>query len=122
MIGFISKEKGIRIHRKTCKNILNLFLKEPERIVQINWNEAESGEFTGGVKIIGEDRPGILNEITKTISKNFNTNIKSVDIKTKSSMFEGTLILSIQNLKQLNQIIDKITQQEGVFSVTRFEL
>jgi len=122
VIGFISKEKGIRIHRKTCKNILNLFLKEPERIVQINWNEAESGEFTGGVKIIGEDRPGILNEITKTISKNFNTNIKSVDIKTKSSMFEGTLILNIQNLKQLNQIIDKITQQEGVFSVTRFEL
>ncbi|MBK8981391.1 MAG: bifunctional (p)ppGpp synthetase/guanosine-3',5'-bis(diphosphate) 3'-pyrophosphohydrolase [Ignavibacteria bacterium] len=122
VIGFISQEKGIRIHRKTCKNILNLFLKEPERIIQINWNEADSGEFTGGVKIIGEDRPGILNEITKTISKNFNTNIKSVDIKTKSSMFEGTLILSIQNLRQLNQIIDKITHQEGVFSVTRFEL
>ncbi len=122
VIGFISQEKGIRIHRKTCKNILNLYLKEPERIININWNEADSGEFTGGVKIIGEDRPGILNEITKTISKNFHTNIKSVDIKTKSSMFEGTLILSIQNLKQLNQIIDKITNQEGVFSVTRFEL
>lgn len=122
VIGFISREKGIRIHRKTCKNILNLFMKEPEKIIQINWNEADSGEFTGGVKIIGEDRPGILNEITKTISKNFKTNIKSVDIKTKSSMFEGTLILSIQNLKQLNQIIDKITHQEGVFSATRFEV
>jgi len=121
VIGFISYEKGIRIHRKNCKNIVNLFLREPERIVQINWNETEGSEFTGGIKIIGEDRPGILNEITKTISKNFNSNIKSVDIKTKSSMFEGTLILSIQNLKQLNQIIEKINNQEGVFSVTRFE-
>ncbi len=121
VIGFISQEKGIRIHRKNCKNVLNLFLKEPERIIQINWNEKGPGEFTGGIKIIGEDRPGILNEITKTISKNFNSNIKSVDIKTKNSMFEGTLILSIQNLKQLNQIIDKINNQEGVFSVTRFE-
>jgi RelA/SpoT family (p)ppGpp synthetase len=121
VIGFISYEKGIRIHRKTCKNILNLFLKEPERIVQINWNETVGDEFTGGIKIIGEDRPGILNQITKTISKNFNSNIKSVDIKTKSSMFEGTLILSIQNLKQLNQIIEKINNQEGVFSVERFE-
>lgn len=121
VIGFISFEKGIRIHRKNCKNVVNLFLKEPERIIQINWNETEGGEFTGGVKIIGEDRPGILNEITKTISKNFNSNIKSVDIKTKNSMFEGTLILSIQNLKQLNQIIEKINNQEGVFSVTRFE-
>ena len=121
VIGFISLEKGIRIHRKNCKNILNLFLKEPDRIIQINWNETEMGEFTEGIKIIGEDRPGILNEITKTISKNFNSNIKSVDIKTKSSMFEGTFILSIHNLKQLNQIIEKITNQEGVFSVTRYE-
>jgi GTP pyrophosphokinase len=121
VIGFISQEKGVRIHRKTCKNILNPFLKEPERIIQINWSGKGVGEFTGGIKIIGEDRPGILNEITKTISKNFNSNIKSVDIKTRSSMFEGTLILSIQNLKQLNQIIDKINGQEGVFSVTRYE-
>ena len=121
MIGFISYEKGIRIHRKICKNMLNLFLKEPERIIPINWNETDGNDFTGGIKIIGEDRPGILNEITKTISKNFNSNIKSVDIKTRSSMFEGTLILSIQNLKQLNQIIEKINSQEGVFSVERFE-
>lgn len=121
VIGFVSQEKGVRIHRKACKNILNLFLKEPERIIQINWNDKGVGEFTGGIKIIGEDRPGILNEITKTISKNFNSNIKSVDIKTRSSMFEGTLILSIQNLKQLNQIIEKINGQEGVFSVTRYE-
>ena len=121
VIGFISQEKGVRIHRKTCKNILNLFLKEPERIIQIKWSDKGVGEFTGGIKIIGEDRPGILNEITKTISKNFNSNIKSVDIKTRSSMFEGTLILSIQNLKQLNQIIEKINNQEGVFSVTRYE-
>lgn len=121
VIGFISQEKGVRIHRKSCKNVLNLFLKEPERIVQIRWSGKGVGEFTGGIKIIGEDRPGILNEITKTISKNFNSNIKSVDIKTRSSMFEGTLILSIQNLKQLNQIIEKINNQEGVFSVTRYE-
>ncbi len=122
VVGFISQEKGIRIHRKNCKNVVNLFLKEPERIIQINWNETEGGEFTGGIKIIGEDRPGILNDITKAISKNFgSTNIKSVDIKTRNSMFEGTLILSIQNLKQLNQIIEKINNQEGVFSVTRYE-
>jgi GTP diphosphokinase / guanosine-3',5'-bis(diphosphate) 3'-diphosphatase len=123
VIGFITFNKGIRIHRKSCKNIVNLFLHEPNRIVQINWNETGSDEFTGGVRIIGEDRPGILNDITNIISKNFKTiNIKSVDIKTKSSMFEGTLILSIQNLKQLNLIIEKINQQEGVFSATRYEV
>ncbi|MBV6478022.1 MAG: GTP pyrophosphokinase [Ignavibacteria bacterium] len=121
VIGFISFEKGIRIHRKTCKNIVNLFLREPERIVQINWNETGGSDFTVGIKIIGEDKQGILTLITKTISKNFNLNIRSVDIKTKNSMFEGIFILSIQNLNQLNQIIEKINSMEGVFSVERYE-
>lgn len=122
VLGFVSKTEGIKIHRKSCKNIVNLFLHDPDRILEINWNDNGMGEYTGGLKIIGEDRPGMLNDITNIISHNFqNTNIKSVVINTKGSMFEGTLILTINNLKQLNQIIDKINNQEGVFSVTRFE-
>ena len=121
MLGFITKGEGIKIHRKSCKNIVNLFLHDPERIIEINWNEDGENEFTGGIKIIGEDRPGMLNEITNTILKNFNTNIQNVVINNRGSMFEGTFILNIKNLKQLNKIIDKINNQEGVFSVTRYE-
>lgn len=122
VLGFVSKTEGIKIHRKSCKNIVNLFLHDPDRILEINWNDNGTSEYTGGLKIIGEDRPGMLNDITNIISHNFqNTNIKSIVINTRGSMFEGTLILTINNLKQLNQIIDKINNQEGVFSVTRFE-
>lgn len=120
VIGFITQTEGIKIHRKNCKNIVNLFLVDPQRIVEINWGDSSTGEFTGGIKIIGEDRPGVLNDITKTISKNFNVNIKSLNILTKGSMFEGTLILVVENLKQLNSIIDKINSQEGVFTAERF--
>jgi len=64
----------------------------------------------------------MLNDITNVISKNFSsTNIKSVVINTKGAVFEGTLILNIKNLKQLNQIIEKLISQEGIFSVSRFE-
>lgn len=121
VLGFITKGEGIKIHRKNCKNIVNLFLHDPERIIEINWNEDGENEFTGGIKIIGEDRPGMLNEITNTILKNFNINIQNVVINNRGSMFEGTFILNIKNLKQLNKIIDKINNQEGVFSVTRYE-
>ena len=121
VLGFITKGEGIKIHRKSCKNIVNLFLHDPGRIIEINWNDDGSNEFTGGIKIIGEDRPGMLNEITNTILKNFNINIQNVVINNRGSMFEGTFILNIKNLKQLNKIIEKINNQEGVFSVMRYE-
>jgi len=120
VIGFVTQTEGIKIHRKNCKNIVNLFLVDPQRIVEINWGDSSTGEFTGGIKIIGEDKPGVLNEITKTISKNFKVNIKSLNIFSKGSMFEGTLILAVENLKQLNSIIDKINSQEGIFTAERF--
>jgi RelA/SpoT family (p)ppGpp synthetase len=120
VIGFITQTEGIKIHRKNCKNIVNLFLIDPQRIVEINWGDSSTGEFTGGIKIIGEDKPGILNEITKTISKSFKINIKSLNINSKGNMFEGTLILAVENLKQLNAIIDKINSQEGIFIAERF--
>jgi RelA/SpoT family (p)ppGpp synthetase len=120
VIGFITQTEGIKIHRKNCKNIVNLFLIDPQRVVEINWGDSSAGEFTGGIKIIGEDKPGILNEITKTISKSFKINIKSLNINSKGNMFEGTLILAVENLKQLNAIIDKINAQSGIFIAERF--
>lgn len=121
VIGFITKTEGVKIHRKNCKNLVHLFLQDPHRVVDINWNDSGIGDFTAGIKIIGEDRAGILNDITNTISKNYKVNIKSVNVVTKASMFEGNFILQISNLKQLNDIIEKINQQEGVFSASRFD-
>jgi len=120
VIGFITKTEGIKIHRKNCKNIVNLFLLDPNRIVQINWGKASAGEFTCGIKIIGEDKPGILNDITKTISKSYKVNIRSANIFTKGSMFVGTLVLAIENLKQLNTILEKINSMDGILSATRY--
>ena len=125
VIGYVTQTEGIKIHRKNCNNIINLYLLEPERIVEINWGKAElsteGNEFTGGIKIIGADKPGILNEITETLSKSFQRiNIKSLNIYSKGSMFECTLILSVENLKQLNNVIEKINNHKGVFSAIRF--
>ncbi len=121
VIGFITFNEGIKIHRRNCKNILNLYLHEPNRIIEINWGETGKGEFTGGIKIIGEDRPGLIKDITSVISKNFSVNIKSMNIYAKEAMFEGTLILVVENLKQLNSIIEKINVQPGILSASRFE-
>lgn len=120
VIGFVTQTEGIKIHRKNCNNIINLYLLEPDRIVEINWGESKGVGFVGGIKIIGEDKPGVLNELTETLSKNFKLNIRSVNIFTKGSMFEGTMIIEIENLKQLNSVIEKINNHKGIFSASRF--
>lgn len=119
VIGFVTQSEGIKVHRKNCRNIINLFLKEPARVIEIRLDESGTGDFTGGIKIIGEDKPGMLNEITKALLKNYKINIRSINFSSKGSVFEGTIILSVENLKQLNEIIEKINSQEGIFSATR---
>ncbi len=120
VIGFITQTEGIKIHRKACRNV-DFYTLDAHRLIEINWDGESSGEFNGGVKIIGQNSAGILNDITNTISKNFNVNIKTVNITTKNSIFEGRFILEIGTLKQLNDIIEKLNHHEGIFSVSRLE-
>ncbi|CAG1769761.1 partial GTP pyrophosphokinase, partial [uncultured bacterium] len=121
IIGFISKTEGIKIHKKSCKNLSNLFLSDPQRIIDVQWPEQVEDEFFVGIRINGEDRPGMLNEITNVISVHSNTNIKSVSIASKGTLFDGTVILMVNNITHLNELIDKIRNIEGVFEVKRFE-
>ena len=121
IIGYISKTEGIKIHKKSCKNLSNLFLSDPQRSIDVQWPEQVEDEFFVGIRISGEDRPGMLNSITNVISGYSNTNIKSVSIASKGSLFDGTVILMVHNINHLNELIGKIKNIEGVFEVKRFE-
>ena len=77
--------------------------------------------FVAGVKMSGDDRPGMLNDITHAISSYLNTNIRSVNIDSHDSMFEGTIILNVQNTDHLNRIVEKIRRIRGVRKAERFE-
>ena len=121
IIGYISKTEGIKIHKKSCKNLSNLFLMDANRIIDVQWPEQVEDEFFVGIKINGEDRPGMLNEITNVISTYNNTNIKSVNISSKGTFFDGTVILMVRNITHLNELMEKIKTVHGVFDVKRFE-
>src|SRR5438876_5915622 len=104
IIGFISRTEGVKIHKKSCKNLANLFLVDPERIIDVQWPDTTEDDFFVGIRITGEDNPGMLNEITNVISSHHNTNIKSVNISSKGTTFEGTVILMVRNITHLTQL------------------
>ncbi|WP_337872389.1 bifunctional (p)ppGpp synthetase/guanosine-3',5'-bis(diphosphate) 3'-pyrophosphohydrolase [Ignavibacterium sp.] len=121
VIGYITVGEGIKIHRKNCVNLLNLSVADSSKLVNVQWPETEDNLFVAGLTIRGEDRPGILNDISHTIVTYRNTNIKSISINTTDSTFEGSVTLYVQNLEHLNRIMERLKKIQGIFSVERFE-
>jgi (p)ppGpp synthase/HD superfamily hydrolase len=70
---------------------------------------------------MGQDSPGILNEISHSIVSYQNTNIKSININTSDSTFEGSVTLYVHNLDHLSKVIERLKKLKGIYSVERFE-
>jgi GTP pyrophosphokinase/guanosine-3',5'-bis(diphosphate) 3'-pyrophosphohydrolase len=121
VIGFISRNGDIKIHRINCKNTRHLINTDSERIVDVSWSKTTDSQFIGAVKIIGEDRVGLINDITDIISKSLKTNMKSINVSSDSGMFEGILILYVDNINHLENVIKRIQKIDGVKHVYRYE-
>ncbi|MCB0731899.1 MAG: bifunctional (p)ppGpp synthetase/guanosine-3',5'-bis(diphosphate) 3'-pyrophosphohydrolase [Ignavibacteriae bacterium] len=121
IVGYITIGEGIKIHRKNCKNLLSLSENSESRLVPVEWPGEKGSFFLAGISIKGEDRPGILKDISNSIAGFNNTNIKSVNISTTDSIFNGHITVYIQDVMNLNKLIDRLKKNKGVFSVERFD-
>jgi RelA/SpoT family (p)ppGpp synthetase len=120
IVGFVTIGEGIKVHRKDCKNVISMRMAEIERIVEVGWPPANSADFIAALRLFGKDRPGLLSDVTHAISTYQNTNIRSVNIDSRGSMFEGQIILYVKNTEHLARVIDKIRKVEGILEVERF--
>lgn len=70
---------------------------------------------------MGEDRVGIVSDVTTVISKNLKTNIRSITISSDDGVFEGTLVVYVNDLDHLRRLIDRLKKIDGIHGVYRFE-
>jgi (p)ppGpp synthase/HD superfamily hydrolase len=120
IVGFVTIGEGIKIHRQDCKNVLSKRMAESERIVEVGWPPANGADFIAGIRVYGKDRPGLLSDVTHAISSYQNTNIRSVNIDSRASMFEGQIILFVKNTEHLARVVEKIKKVAGIIDVERF--
>lgn len=123
VIGMVTTGKGVTIHRVTCKNVLNM-MSQPRtrsRALDVNWEGSDGFEFMAGIRVTGEDRPGILNDITHAILTYQNTNIRSVNIASQDSLFEGTVMVMVKHIEHLNRLMERVRKIRNVKNVERFE-
>ncbi len=117
VIGFVTAD-GVKIHRKNCVNVSNDNLLKSERIVLVSWNRKVETDFLAGIKIVGEDRLGIMNQLTTVISK-FDTNIRTISLNAHDGMFVGTMMIYVRNAEKLNTLMEKLKKVQGIFTVER---
>nr|MCS5615083.1 TGS domain-containing protein [Candidatus Neomarinimicrobiota bacterium] len=117
MLGFITRGRGITVHRSDCSS-LPLLNKESDRLVPVEWEVSRKDFFNVQLKVVGEDRKGLLKDMTESISK-LNINISSVDIKVKEAIATAILIIQVNNLKQLDRVIRIMSKVKSIDFVER---
>ncbi len=121
VFGFISKTGAIKIHRVNCRNAPHLLINHPDRTVPVEWSRQKDVQFIVGLRVIGEDRVGIVSDLTTVISRNLKTNIRSITVDTEDGIFEGTIVLYVSDLEHLRRLIERIKRIDSIHGVYRFE-
>ena len=119
VFGFITVNDGIKIHKTTCPNAIQLMSNYAYRIVKARWTTRESIAFLAGIKVNGFDEVGIVNRITKIISNQLKVNMRSISFDTSDGLFEGTIMVYVQDTHHLDELMHKLKEVPGVINVLR---
>ncbi len=123
IVGFVTRGRGLSIHRTDCVNMLHLTDQERSRLIDVEWEEdvveEESGEYLAEIKVYANDRVGLLMEMSKVFTE-ANVNVKSMNVRTSK---QGTATIEagfiVRSREELNVVIKKLQQIEGVLDIER---
>lgn len=119
ILAFFAPEEGVIIHRPNCPVAIALMSNWGKNIIKAKWTETSNISFLAGMKIIGEDRQGMMNDLIKVMSNQMKLNIRSITIDSLDGMFEGVFKIFIHNTKELQKLSAKLQEVQGVFTATR---
>lgn len=120
IMGFIANDGAIKIHKRGCPNARHLMNRYPYRTIKAAWSEIVGGnQFAVPLSIIGNDDIGIVNNITSLITKEKSVSLRSIAIDSNDGLFQGRLVVGVNDTVSLNNLIKKITAIKGVKDVRR---
>jgi GTP pyrophosphokinase len=117
--GYVTRGRGVSIHRADCPNLLFL-AHEPERRLDIDWQEAEGERFVVRLALEGIDRRGLIADVATAVSLS-GTNIRSMEVKTTDGKASGAVLVEVENLVHLEKIIRAARKVKGITEVQRRE-
>ncbi len=122
VFGFLTINEGIKIHRLNCPNAVQLMSNYAYRVIQAKWNSDNEVEFLAGVKFKGIDDIGLVHKITSTISNQMNINMRSISFESNDGIFEGKIVLYVNDTDHLQRLTTELKNISGIYSVERVEV
>ena len=118
IIGYITKGRGVSVHRSDCTNIAEL-ISEESRLIDVEWYKNTSASYNVDIEIYATDRSGLLSDIVKELG---NSNAKLIAVNSKVAKNQIALTeatLEIENVAELNKIVKMLRNIESVYEVNR---
>jgi len=116
--GFITRGKGISIHRMDCSNFANLAAMHPERVIETDWGVQTTGVFAADIVVDAHDRQGLLRDISEIFTRE-KLNVVGVNTQSKQGKAHMSFTVEITNLQQMQKTLTLIHDVEGVVGVRR---
>ncbi|PCK20668.1 (p)ppGpp synthetase [Bacillus pumilus] len=122
IVGFITKGRGVSVHREDCPNVRTG--EAQERLIPVEWEHEPPAqnrkEYNVEIEILGYDRRGLLNEVLQAVNET-KTNISSVSGKSdRNKVATIHMAIFIQNINHLHKVVERIKQIKDIYSVRRF--
>ena len=123
IVGFVTRGRGISIHRTDCINVINLPEEERERLIEAEWQQPEvetgSEKYSTEIKIYANNRIGMFVDISKVFTER-QIDITSMNVRTsKQGKATISMTFDIHGIEELNKLSDKLRQIDGVLDIER---
>lgn len=119
IVGFVTRLKGITIHRADCANVLRMEATEPRRIIAADWGEAAASDvFSVQIEVIASDRQGLLRDISDVLAR-AKINVTAVNTLTKDYVAKMKFTAEVKSIDQLKTALAQVTQVKGIQSARR---
>ncbi|MZQ76137.1 MAG: RelA/SpoT family protein [Peptoclostridium sp.] len=121
IVGFITKGRGVSIHRRDCSNIDLSDTEVNSRLLEVKWDLEKTASFEAEIKVKATDRRGIISEVTQLLAAD-KISLNGINARTtRDGMANMTILLQIESKDQLKSIMNKLKNLSGVLDVFRVE-
>ncbi len=122
VFGFVTIGKGITIHRVNCPNAKRLLENYGYRKIRVTWKATDQSlAYQTTIKVTGQDKMGMLEEITNVISKDLRVNMNSIKVESRDGVFLGFIKIQVNDSKHLDELLHKLSKIKGVNRASRIE-
>lgn len=119
IIGFVTRERGVSIHRKNCKSFHYLAQTSPDKVLPASWTPQSANQiFAIDLEIRAQDRSGLLRDISETLARN-HLNVTAVQTLSKDLEAKLRFTVEVKQVNDLPKVISNLSDVKGVLAVTR---